>query len=394
MSSLQEFLRTTTHLLETCQVEVKGGMAYLATPPDGLAPWIVAHEQAAALLALRELGEEARAQRLVRALLVMQHPKGYWAAAYRPDGTPIGPAAVASSAAVTWALLSYAHERNDETVTKALAPRIQQALKTLAEHLHPQLELPLVSGDVLPPAYSAGFSLWTAALVAAVFQKAGELYDERDYTDQAGLVRAAIERYLIQDGRFITRLTPQGMPDPRPTIALLAPALFEVWEAQDPLLDETRAWIERSLMDRQIGGLRPFLVYGLGENVGLPGVWPTATAWFARYLYQAGDREGGDKLLRRLLNSIVSGEMPQAILTPKLLSFVRAQKQPFLNGVGQTAGHTLMRRLLDDLTQQARERSFLYALSPSFASHMETLRAFTAGGYVRTLTQVQAAAGR
>jgi len=393
MSTLQEFLRTTSYVLDACQVEVKGGLAYLSTPPDGLAPWIVTHEQATALLAFTELGEEARAQRLVRALLVMQHPKGYWAAAYRPDGTPMGPVTVASSAAVIWALLTYARAHNGDAVANALAPRVQRTLTALAEHLHPQLELPLVQGDVLPPAYSAGFSLWTAALTAAVFQEAGELYSERDYTDQAGLVRAAIERHLIQDGRFITRLTPQGMPDPRPTIALLAPALFEVWEAQDPLLDETRAWIERSLIDRQIGGLRPFLVYAPGENVALPGVWPTATAWFARYLYLAGDREGGDKLLRRLLNSVVKGEMPQAILTPKLLAFVRAQKQLFLDGGGQT-GRALMRRLLEDLTQQAKERSFLYAISPAFASHMETLRAFVAGGYVRTLAQTKTVAGQ
>lgn len=393
MSTLQEFLDTTARVLETCQVEVKGGLAYLSTPLDGLAPWIVVQEQATALLAFTELGEEERAQRLVRALLALQHPKGYWTAIYRPDGTPVGPPAVAGSAAVTWALLTYARTNGSEAVASVLAPRVRRALQVLTEHLHPQLDLPFVPSDVLPPAYSAGFSLWTAALTVAVFRQAGELYNERDYTDRAGLVRAAIERYLTQEDRFITRLTPQGIPDPRPTIALLAPALFEVWEATDPLLAKSRALVERTLVDRQIGGLCPFLVYTPGENVALPGVWPTATAWFARYLYLAGEREGGDKLLRRLLNSVVGGAMPQAILTPELLTFVRNQKHPFLNGTDHTSGRTLMRRLLDDLTQQAKERTFLYAISPSFAAHMETLRAFAAGGYVRSFAPAGATVG-
>ncbi|GEM_PF-5785318 len=385
MSTLQEFLQTTVHLLETCEVQIKGGKAYLATPPEGLAPWIVTHEQATALLAFTELNEIERARYLIRALLALQHPKGHWAAAYRPDGKPLGGPGIASSAAVAWALLKYAQHEENPAVAKGLAPHMHKVLRMFMEQLHPQLELPFVQGDVLPPAYSAGFSLWTASLMVAVFRLAGELYRERDYTDMAGFIRAAINLHLVQDGRFIIRLTPQGMPDPRPTIALLAPALFEVEEVHDDLVTKTRQWIERTLVDRRIGGLRPFLAYAPGEGGVLPGVWPTATAWFARYLYLAGERESGDKLLRRLLNSVVDGAMPQTILTSDLLPFVRAQKQALVNGAGRAVEQGVVRRLLDDLAQQAKERSFLYAICPAFASHMETVRAFVAGGYIRTL---------
>lgn len=385
MSDLDTLYDTTQKLFASCSVTRGGGSVALSTPPDGAMPWIVTREQALLIVGFTRLGDVDSARQLIRGLLALQSRSGRWDAGYRADGTPLrlDGGVVESTAMATWALLKYVELSEDHTFAGAVEPRLRRALDGLVALVHPQVALPPVDADLLPPAMSRGYSLWTACATAAALKLAADVYRERDYDEVYETVRRTVATLLVQDGRFVIRLDPGGRPDLRPAITLLAPVLFDLWPAGDTLAIATTRAVDAALVDPRIGGCMPFVVYAPAEMGALPGVWPAATAWLAHVLHLQGERERADKLLRWQLGNMIEHGFSKVILTREAFALVQKQRAAFERVARGWPDETLP-ALLDVLEEQAGAGSRLYPIHSHLMTHVETLCAFHAGGYVKS----------
>jgi len=385
VSNLDPFVDATHELLKVCRVEVSTGMAYTNLPPENPTAVIVTREQALLLTSLAEMGNREQLRPILRGLMILQKGDGHWAPRYRQDGRPMeGPGITEATAMGVWALLTYAQVSEDVEFLKAIEVRVRRGLAYLEKHLHPQLGLPRVGADLLPPFDGGGFSLWVASAAAAAFHLAADAYRDRDLDIVYGALRKGIEQHLLRNDRFITRLDSNGYPDFRPTISLLAPALFGIWpEDRDPILS-TLDWLYDALFDRRLSGYVPAYSYAPELSGLLPAVWPVATAWLARTLYGAGERERGDKLLRLMLGSTINNQLPQAIISREALQLVLAHREAFIQAQPKHVPRLETEVLLTELEADAQEQRILYVGMPSVASHIETVRAFYRGGYIKS----------
>lgn len=382
MSDIETLLSATDELFQSCRVSLKGGSIYQSTP-DGPISWIVTRDQALFVVGFTELGDVDRARQILRALLGVQRGNGRWDVGYDADGTARqGVGVIESTAISVWAMLTYADMSDDQQFARAVEGRIRRALDGMIDLLHPQLSLPLVDADILPPAFSAGYSLWTASIAGAALRLAADLYRERDYDDVYGALRHSIDVHLVHNGRFIGRLEPEGRPDLRPMVTVLAPVLFGLWDVDEEPASRTLEWARDTLVHPRIGGYMPFISFMPGNSGTLPMVSTTATAWLARLLLARGDREDAEKLLRWLLGSMVQEALPSGIITKQGLSLVENQRDAFLRTAGDGRLSDMLPGVLEDLQMQREERSLLHLFSPHLLSHFEAIRAFHAGGYI------------
>lgn len=383
MSDIETLHPATQQLFQACRVSLKGGSFYRSTPADGHIPWIITREQALFVVGLTELGNIDEARQILRALIGVQQANGRWDVGYRPDGTGLqGSGVIESTTIAVWAMLKYAEAADDTQFSKAVEKRMRRALDGTINLLHPQVTLPLVDADYLPPALSAGYSLWTASIAGAALQLAADVYRERDYDEVYGALRHSIEVHLVHDGRFVGRLDPEGRLDLRPMITVLAPILFGLWDVDEEPAAQTLEWVRQTLADARIGGYMPFVAFVPGKIGAFPMVSSTATAWLARLRLQQGEREDAEKLLRWLLGSMVQEALPMGIITTDGLALAERQRDAFMQAAGAIWPIEMWADIFDDLAKQREERSLLHLFSPHLLSHFEAIRAFHAGGYI------------
>lgn len=383
MSDIETLLPATQQLFQACHVSLKGGSVYRSTPADGHIPWIITREQALFVVGLTELDDVTSARQVLRALLGVQQANGRWDVGYRPDGTGRqGPGVIESTAIAVWAMLKYADAADDQQFAKAVEGRVRRALDGMIKLLHPQLTLPLVDADYLPPALSAGYSLWTASIAGAALHLAAEVYRERDYDEVYGALRRSIDVHLVHNGRFVGRLDAEGRVDLRPMITVLAPILFGLWDVDEEPAAQTLEWVRKTLANARIGGFMPFISFVPGKIGAFPMVSSTATAWIARLHLERGEREDAEKLLRWLLGSMVQEALPSGIVTTDGFVLAERQRDAFVRAAGTVWPPDMLADVFEDLANQREERSLLHLFSPHLLSHFEAIRAFYAGGYI------------
>jgi GH15 family glucan-1,4-alpha-glucosidase len=390
-ATLTKFLVATRDVFRRCSVFYEGGLGLLASPPEGKYPFVYTRDFAVAIVALSELGDYCTAKRACSFLLACQLPTGEWVQRY-DDHARRQDAVVQedNTALAVWALLTYANLSGDTGLKDAIKGPVLAAAAFMAQNtLHLHVYLAITHTSIHETAVSEGFEIWNSCAHARAFRLVAETYDIAEYGRYADLMERAITNLLTHDGRFLRRLDPHGNPDLRADITLLAPFYFNLYPPDDPTVKKSVALIERVLKDPELGGYTRYLAYSKAEMSVLPGPWFFYTAWMARYYYLAGDKGKGDEIIAWIMAHSKDFYLPEHLLSRPRWQRYKGLYAKRIEAMTDERCRAARRREYENLVRQAKVQRIslevsevLYGVLPLLWSHVETLRALQAGGYI------------
>lgn len=252
------------------------------------------------------------------------HPDGSlgssWQAWVR-DGKPYLPIQEDSTALVLMALWRY-HELAGDDFAHEHAAWIESMTDFLLGFVHPVIPLPGDSWDLWEE--RQGIHTWTVASTIAGLRAAAEFARLRDddarahaCEELAATFTASMREYLgnKEYSRFARRLTPTLEQDLKIDAADLAPFLFDVLPADDPLVVGTVDAVAQYLAT-PVGGIARYQDdYFHRKTDDAPGnAWNISTLWLARYRLATGDRLAADKLIAWVVaTATVGGMLPEQV---------------------------------------------------------------------------------
>lgn len=379
---LTRFLDVSRRVLGRASVRLPTGPLLLATPPDGFDPRRDLRTLAAAIVALAELGDLQSARVFGLSLIAQQDPTGGWSANPAEQNGRSGGEDV--TALALWAMMSYVRLSGDQGFAELARDAVDEAVRyTRATTLNPYLYLIESSGSLYGP--SLGYELWTNCAHAAAFALCHRVYGGERHRRLALLIRRSIGQLLTADGRFLRRLDPNGNPDTRPDVCLIAPYYFKLWAPTERMVMNSSDLIERALWNVEIGGYVRLLPYSAAERAGLPGPSPRFSAWMAQYHYDMGNRDRAEAIVRWLFDHARDGELCDVLLPSQAASRYLPEQRRLLAATNPADRSSDQRRLAWELerVESALEQGETVASGlPLVWAHLETLRALQRGGYL------------
>jgi GH15 family glucan-1,4-alpha-glucosidase len=390
---LEQFLQVSRDVFRRASVASARGRSLLATPPTGKYPNVYTRDLAVTIAALCELDALDVARDFCRFLLRAQSPNGSWVQRYDVEGRPVHavPQEDATALAV-WALLTYVKAASDDTLVEVAREPIERATAYTVEcTLNSYLYLVETTSSIHESEVSHGYEIWNNCAHAAAFALCHRVYGGERYRRLALMIRRAIGLLMVQENRFLRRLDPNGHPDPRPDVTLMAPYYFALWSPTERAVLNSAEVIERSLWNVEIGGYIRYLPYSPAERLALPGPYPHFTAWMAQYHYAIGNQDRAEAIMRWLFDNAADGQLPEIVVPStsirRFASELRVSIDALAPGVQarpQVAEQARARRHaeLDALIDESRGLDVVPANVPYVWAHVETLRALRRGGYV------------
>lgn len=390
---LEAFLQVTRDVFRRATAASPRGRALLATPPAGKYPYVYTRDLAISIAALCELDSLDVAREYCRFLLRAQSGDGSWVQRYDVEGRPAQAAPQEDATALAiWALLTYVKAANDDTLVEVAREPIERATAyTVERTLNSYLYLVETTSSIHESGVSQGYEIWNNCAHAAAFALCHRVYGGEQYRRLALMIRRAIGLLMVQDNRFLRRLDPNGYPDPRPDVTMMAPFYFSLWSPTERAVLNSAEVIERALWNVEIGGYIRYLPYSPAERLALPGPYPHFTAWMAQYHYAIGNQDRAEAIMRWLFDNSTEHQMPEIVVP---VASVRRFSSELRNGIDETARTSRMslsaaeeirtRRHaeLDGMLVAARSNELLRPNTPYVWAHVETLRALRRGGYV------------
>ncbi|MBI4493026.1 MAG: hypothetical protein HY690_09555 [Chloroflexi bacterium] len=391
---VDRFLDSTARVLRRASFSGRRGVGILATPPEGKYPLAYTRDLAATTSVLCDLGALETAQLCAQFLLNVQEPGGTWAECYDADGLPAnGERHEDATALAVWAMLTFARASGDERFTDHAREAVERATQfTIERTLNPYLYLVETTASLHEASVSQGYELWNNCAYAAAFALAHRVYGGERYRRLALLIRRAIGLLMTQDSRFLRRLDPNGYPDPRPDVTLMAPYSFGLWAPTERTAMNSAELIERTLWNVEIGGYIRYLPYSAVERSVLPGPWPRYTAWMAQYHYDLGNKDRAEVILRWLFDNLQEGALPEVLIPAasahrflgehrRAIRELRSTRPNGSNGVDELIRERVLADI-EEIERVAVEREVIPSGAPHVWTHMETLRALKRGGYI------------
>ncbi len=390
---LDRFLQVTRDVFRRASVASARGRALLATPPAGKYPYIYTRDLAVTVAALCELDALDVARDFCRFLLRAQNPDGSWVQRYDAEGRPAQLVAQEDATALAiWALLTYVKAAGDDTLVEVAREPIERATAYTVEcTLNSYLYLVETTSSIHDAEVSQGYEIWNNCAHAAAFALCHRVYGGERYRRLALMIRRAIGLLMVQDNRFLRRLDPHGMPDPRPDVTMMAPFYFALWSPTERAVLNSAEVIERALWNVEIGGYIRYLPYSPAERLALPGPYPHFTAWMAQYHYAIGNQDRAEAIMRWLFDNAVESLMPEVAVPAASIRRFASELRGTIDG--KAPGRAANRAPLDDrrarrhaeldgLIAESRGLEVVPANVPYVWAHIETLRALRRGGYV------------
>ena len=142
-AELSHFLEQSRDVLRRSTVHGPRGDVLLATPRDGLRPFVSTRDLTASIVALCELGCFERARACAEFLLQVQLASGAWESQYDPSGAAThADSAEDVTALALWSLLTYARLSGDRQFGDRLRESVDLAAQYTQERtLNPYLYL-------------------------------------------------------------------------------------------------------------------------------------------------------------------------------------------------------------------------------------------------------------
>jgi GH15 family glucan-1,4-alpha-glucosidase len=390
---LDQFLQVSRDVFRRAAVASSRGRAVLATPPNGKYPYVYTRDIAIAIAALCELDSLDVARDFCRFLLRVQNADGSWVQRYDTEGRPAQIVAQEDATALAiWALLTYVKAANDDTLVEVAREPIERATAYTVEFtLNSYLYLVETTSSIHESEVSRGYEIWNNCAHAAAFALCHRVYGGERYRRLALMIRRAIGLLMVQENRFLRRLDPNGYPDPRPDVTLMAPFYFSLWSPTERAVLNSAEVIERSLWNVEIGGYIRYLPYSPAERLALPGPYPHFTAWMAQYHYAIGNQDRAEAIMRWLFDNAVDSMLPETAVPSSSIRRFASELRGTIDQAAesgklprQTAEEIRTRRHaeLDSLIGESRGLDVVPSNMPYVWAHVETLRALRRGGYV------------
>jgi GH15 family glucan-1,4-alpha-glucosidase len=390
---LEAFLQITRDVFRRATAASPRGRALLATPATGKYPYVYTRDLAITIAALCELDSLDVAREYCRFLLRAQSGDGSWVQRYDAEGRPAQavPQEDATALAI-WALLTYVKAANDDTLVEVAREPIERATAyTVERTLNSYLYLVETTSSIHESSVSQGYEIWNNCAHAAAFALCHRVYGGEQYRRLALMIRRAIGLLMVQDNRFLRRLDPHGLPDPRPDVTMMAPFYFSLWSPTERAVLNSAEVIERALWNVEIGGYIRYLPYSPAERLALPGPYPHFTAWMAQYHYAIGNQDRAEAIMRWLFDNVSDHQMPESVVPVASVRRFASELRTSIDESVRTsrmslsaAEETRARRHaeLDGMISDARSSDVMRPNTPYVWAHVETLRALRRGGYV------------
>ena len=385
---LDHFLQVSRVVFRRAAVTTVHGRAVSATPPGGKYPFVSTRDLAAATVGLCELGALDTAREFCRFLLRVQQHDGSWADRYDGEGKPLrgGVRQEDATALAVWALMTYVKASDDDTLVEVARQPIGRAAEYTVEcTLNPYLYLVSTTAALHEAEVSGGYEIWNNCAHAAAFALCHQIYGGERYRRLALMIRRSIGLHMVHDNRFLRRLDPNGYPDPRPDISMMAPFYFQLWAPTERAVLNSAEVIERSLWNVEIGGYIRYLPFSPAERSVIPGPWPHFTAWMAQFHYGIGNQDRAEAIVRWLFDNTVRGQVAETIMPSTSVRRYAEERRAALEAGARRADGPEHRAALDDLEQVERlsgTQSVVPANVPYVWGHVEMLCALKRGGYV------------
>jgi GH15 family glucan-1,4-alpha-glucosidase len=390
---LDPFLQVSRDVFRRASVASARGRALLATPPTGKYPFVYTRDLAITIAALCELDSLEVARDFCRFLLRTQSADGSWVQRYDLEGRPSDTVTQEDATALAiWALLTYVKAAGDDTLVEVAREPIERATAyTVESTLNSYLYLVETTSSIHESEVSRGYEIWNNCAHAAAFALCHRVYGGERYRRLALMIRRAIGLLMVQDNRFLRRLDPNGYPDPRPDVTLMAPFYFSLWSPTERAVLNSAEVIERSLWNVEIGGYIRYLPYSPDERLSLPGPYSHFTAWMAQYHYAIGNQDRAEAIMRWLFDNAVDSQIPEIVVPASSVRRFASERRV---GIDTTEPSGRMSRQaadqiraqrhaeLDGLIADSRGLDVVPANMPYIWAHVETLRALRRGGYV------------
>lgn len=390
---LDRFLQVTRDVFRRASVASTRGRALLATPPTGKYPYVYTRDLAVTIGVLCELDALETARDFCRFLLRAQSPDGSWVQRYDTDGQPAHIVVQEDATALAiWALLTYVKAAGDETLIEVAREPIERATSyTVERTLNAYLYLVETTSSIHESEVSRGYEIWNNCAHAAAFALCHRVYGGERFRRLALMIRRAIGLLMVQENRFLRRLDPNGYPDPRPDVTMMAPYYFALWSPTERAVLNSAEVIERALWNVEIGGYVRYLPFSPAERLAIPGPSPHFTAWMAQYHYAIGNQDRAEAITRWLFDNAVDSMLPETAVPASSIRRFAGELRAGIDGMtvdglrGKQAVdeiRTRRRAELDDLVAGCRGQDVVPANLPYIWAHVETLRALKRGGYV------------
>ncbi len=222
-----------------------------------------------------------------------------------------------------------------------------------------------------------GFDLWTNSACLRAVELAGAIYGWEEAKELASELRSAIFKHLVHDGRFVRTIDREHVRKTDADIILLAPFYFQILPAQHELLASSVDFLCERLFDAELGGY-----WRYEQDVYFPGPWILYSAMIARYFYTVGRRNEGDAIVQWIFANSQQGYLPEHLLTKEMFWKYRDHQVRRANNMPVEEMKEARLREIGKLDEQAQQCDVLYYACPLLWSHMETVAALLAGGYL------------
>jgi hypothetical protein len=387
---LNAFLEVSRHVVRQALIRAPHGAALTGSLPDGRYPYLDTRTICTAIVTFTELGDYDLARSLCSFLLSAQTPTGSWNAAYSPDGSPLaGRGEEDVTALAIWSLMSYIRTSGDDAYAESAREHVEEAVRyTRARTLNPYLYLVETTISLHGPGVSAGYDLWNNCAHAAAFALCHRVYGGEHYRRLALLIRRAIGLLMTFEGRFLRRLDPAGLPDPRPDVCLIAPDYFALWPPTERMVMNSADLIERTLWNVEHGGYIRYLPFSQAERTELFGPSPRFAAWMARFHYELGNKDRAEAIVRWIFDNASDLRLADVLVPTdsarRYLPELRRSSAYTDGRSGPAAGSRQREAEFDAVEAAGSDRPMIPLGVPLISAHLETLRALRRGGYLDT----------
>jgi hypothetical protein len=388
-AELNAFLEVSRQVIQEALVRTPHGKALLGSPPEGRHPYLDTRTVCTAIVTFTELGDYDVARSLCSFLLASQGPTGAWSATYTSDALPATSSPEEDvTALVIWSLMTYVRTSGDDSYAETAREYVEEAVRyTRARLLNPYLYLVETTTSLHGPQVSAGYDLWNNCAHAAAFALCHRVYGGERYRRLALLIRRSIGLLMTSEGRFLRRLDPSGLPDPRPDICLIAPDYFSLWAPTERTVMNSGDLIERTLWNVEHGGYIRYLPYSPAERTDLFGPSPRFAAWMARFHYELGNKDRAEAILRWIFDQASELRLAE-VLVPvasarRYLPELRRNAAAANGRLGPAESGLRRREAEFDAVEAAGTHEEIVPIGvPLVSAHLETLRALRRGGYL------------
>ncbi|MCK5474584.1 MAG: hypothetical protein KAI53_04205, partial [Candidatus Aenigmarchaeota archaeon] len=330
--ALEKLYLKSTEVIDS--VTMKNG-AILASPPGRRYPYLYPRDCMLILRVLLESGKTKQVKKTLEFVLSLMGETGEWYQRYTKDGKSASyrPPQADCNGLVLFMINQYYKKTKDKTFLENHWNEVYLGARFLEEHYIKEEKLVFSMNSIHEwPPMEAGFEIWANVCAYAGFKAAREIAetlnkkeDQKHWSKIERELGKSIMTQMVKNNHFIKLRNNTNIFDA--DISEMGAYILGLLPTKDPIIEKTAEFIEKSLYDKNLGGIQRHMEkYGKpGRNNGGYGPYSMYTGWMAQYYLDAGKLKKAKKYIDWFLKYNKNGLIPEHIATKK--SFLEWQKE-------------------------------------------------------------------